>query len=163
MLRYIPPPFLEEAWGIVNPGLEKVKQHSFEDDFCEQIKAALSTGVAHLFLAISETPPESGVVNDSYRAISKTTPDSGVVNDSYRGFVVLRPEETLTGLRGLHIWAAYSENSGLADRLAEVEQMAREGGFHQVSFSSSRKGWARRLKEYEPTYQIYRKVLSNGR
>lgn len=135
-LRWVPPPFLEEAWGIVKPGLEKVKQYSFEDDFCEQIKAALSTGVAHLFLSLS---PE------------------------YTGFVVLRPEETLTGLRGLHIWAAYSENSGLADRLAEVEQMAREGGFHQVSFSSSRKGWARRLKEYEPTYQIYRKVLSNGR
>jgi hypothetical protein len=132
-LRWVPPPFLEEAWGIVNPGLEKVKKYSFEDDFCEQIKAALSTGVAHLFLSLS---PEG-----------------------YTGFVVLRPEETLTGLRGLHIWAAYSENSGLADRLAEVEQMAREGGFHQVSFSSSRRGWARRLKEYEPTYQIYRKVL----
>jgi hypothetical protein len=136
MLRYVPPPFLEEAWGIVNPGLEKVKKYSFEDDFCEQIKAALSTGVAHLFLSLS---PE------------------------YTGFVVLRPEETLTGLRGLHIWAAYSENSGLADRLAEVEQMAREGGFHQVSFSSSRRGWARRLKEYQPTYQIYKKVLTDGR
>ena len=135
-LRYVPPPFLEEAWEIILPGLEKVKKYSFEDDFCEQIKAALSTGIAHLFLSLS---PE------------------------YTGFVVLRPEETLTGLRGMHIWAAYSENSGLAERLAEVEQMAREGGFHQVSFSSSRKGWARRLKEYEPTYQIYRKVLSNGR
>ena len=135
-LRYVPPPFLEDAWPIISPGLEKVKAYSFEDDFCEQIKAALSTEVAHLFLSVSSKP-----------------------ENVYTGFVVLRPEETLTGQRGLHIWAAYSENSGLADRLAEVEEMARADGFNQVTFSSSRKGWARRLKEYEPTYQIYRKVL----
>jgi hypothetical protein len=37
--------------------------------------------------------------------------------------------------------------------------MAKEQGFSQVTFSSNRKGWGRRLKDYEPTYQIYRKML----
>ena len=132
MLKYIPPPLLGEAWPIILPGLEKVTAHSFDHDLPEQIRLACVSGIAHLFVAFG---PE------------------------YRGFAVLRPEQNPTGTRGMHIWAAYSENSGLDERLAEIEELAREGGFQQVTFSSPRKGWARRLKEYQPTYQIYRKVL----
>ena len=132
MLRYIPPELLEEAWPLIAPGLAKVTAHSFDPDTPEQIRGAILAGAAHLFVAFG---PE------------------------YRGFAVLRPETGFTGKRGLHIWAAYSENCGLDERLAEIEEMAREQGFDQVTFSSTRKGWGRRLKNYEPTYQVYRRVL----
>jgi hypothetical protein len=133
MLRYIPPDLLDEAWAIIAPGLAKVTDHSFDPDLADQIRAAIRQGAAHLFLAMDRS--------------------------EYRGFVVLRPEIGFTGNKGVHIWAAYSENSGLDERLAEVEQMAREQGFNQVTFSSPRKGWARRLKSFQPTYQVYKKVL----
>lgn len=97
-----------------------------------QIKRAISSGAAHLFIAMG--------------------PD-------YRGFVVIRPEESFTGNKSLHVWAAYSEGSGIDERMAEIEAMAREQGFTQVTFSSTRKGWARRMKDFQPTYTIFRKVL----
>jgi hypothetical protein len=102
-------------------------------------------GAAHLFVCLKP--------QDRFQQ------NGGSVETVYGGFCVLRPETSFTGNRGLHIWAAYSENSGLSDRLAEIEAMAKEQGFSQVTFSSNRKGWGRRLKDYEPTYQIYRKML----
>ena len=127
---------LEEAWPIIAPGLQKVTERGHDPDFTEQVKNGLSTGVAHLFLALD---PE------------------------YRGFAVIKPEQTLTGTKSLHVWAAYSENANPIDRMAEIEAMALEQGFAQVTFSSARTGWGRRMKDYQPTYQIYRKVLANGR
>jgi hypothetical protein len=136
LLRYIPPELLDAAWPIILPGLYKVTDHSCDPDLADQIKAAIGQGAAHLFLSLK---PE------------------------YDGFAILRPEIGFTGNKSMHIWAAYSENSGLDERLAEVEQMAREQGFSQITFSSPRKGWARRLKSFQPTYQVYKKVLTDER
>jgi hypothetical protein len=143
LLRYIPPELLDAAWPIILPGLAKVTDHSFDLDLADQIKAAIGQGAAHLFIAFAD----------------KLTQNDACVKQ-YAGFVVIRPEVGFTGNKSLHLWAAYSENSGLDERLAEVEQMAREQGFNQVTFSSPRKGWARRMKSFQPTYQVYRKVLS---
>ena len=137
MLRYIPPELLDAAWPIISPGLARVTAHSHDPDTPEQIRAAIDMGAAHLFVAF--------------------------LDGRYGGFAVLRPEVSYTGMRGLHIWAAYSEGAEIDKRLAEIEEMAREQGFNQVTFSSNRKGWGRRLKEYEPTYTIFRKVLDHGR
>jgi hypothetical protein len=113
-------------------------------------------GHAHLFLALTGSGyPEPG---SGYRGLGISQGNPKDI-PAYRGFVVVRPELGFTGNRSLHIWAAYSENSGLDERLAEIEEMAREQGFNQVTFSSPRKGWARRLKSYQPTYQVFRKVL----
>jgi hypothetical protein len=133
LLRYIPPALLEEAWPLIYPGLLKVQDHSFESDLPEQIKISLYAGVAFLFMAME--------------------------NDRYVGFAVLRPEQTMTGRKGLHIWATYSDGAPMVDCFQEVETMAREQGFQQITFSSPRKGWARRMKDFEPTYQTYRKLL----
>jgi hypothetical protein len=147
MLRYIPPELLDAAWPIIAPGLAKVTDHSFDPDLPQQVKAAIGQGAAHLFVAFCDK--RNGHNDDCVK--------------QYAGFVVIRPEIGFTGNKSLHLWAAYSENSGLDERLAEVEQMAREQGFGQVTFSSPRKGWSRRLKSFQPTYQVYKKVLTDER
>lgn len=131
MLRYIPPALLGEAWPIIEPGLLKITEHSFDPDFPAQIHAAVLAGGALLFMG----------------------------TEPYQGFVILKQEQTYTGRRGLHVWGVYSEGADFSWHLAEIEQIAREQGCTQVTFSSPRKGWARRLKDYQPTYQIYRKIL----
>ena len=115
------------------PGIEKVKAHSFDEDLPEQVKACIEQGLVWLYLCFDQ--------------------------ERYLGFVVLRPEITATARRGLHIWAAYSDGSPLDACMEEVCEMARSMDCMQVTFSSPRKGWARRMRDFQPTYQVYRKVL----
>ena len=134
MLRHIPVEFLQETWPIVLPGLEKVSTHSCEADTTEQIERALLQGAAYLLLAI--------------------TPEA-----NYEGFIILRPEQSFTGRKNLHIWAVFSKDADLDKRLPEIETLAKSAGFETITFAAFRKGWRRRMKSFEPTYQLYRKVL----
>jgi hypothetical protein len=69
-----------------------------------------------------------------------------IENNHYAGFFVLQPQgETM------HLWAAYSlENSYdvVENALKYIKGMAAEAKVKYITFSSHRRGWAKRAADY---------------
>ena len=118
--RYIAPQELRQWWSSVKPGLEKIKRRSPENWIIEDVYTDCFNKQSLLFVAIE--------------------------NNHFKGFFILQPQgETM------HLWAAYSlENSYdvVENALKYIKGMAAEAKVKYITFSSHRRGWAKRAADY---------------
>lgn len=118
--KYIDPQELRNWWAAVKPGLEKIKSKSPENWIIEDVYTDCFNQRSLLFVLIE--------------------------NNHYQGFFILQPlGETL------HLWAAYSlENSYdvVENALKYIKGMAAEAKVKYITFSSHRRGWAKRAADY---------------
>jgi len=118
--KYIDPQELRNWWAAVKPGLEKIKSKSPENWIIEDVYTDCFNQRSLLFVLIE--------------------------NNHYSGFFILQPMgETL------HLWAAYSlENSYdvVENALKYIKGMAAEAKVKYITFSSHRRGWAKRAADY---------------
>jgi hypothetical protein len=118
--RYIAPQELRQWWASVRTGLEKIKSRSPENWIIEDVYTDCFNQKSLLFVLIE--------------------------NNHYAGFFVLQPQgETM------HLWAAYSlENSYdvVENALKYIKGMATEAKVKYITFSSHRRGWAKRAADY---------------
>lgn len=60
------------------------------------------------------------------------------------GFIVVRASESMSGVKALFIWVAWSPRGDAVETFwEEVLEIGREAGFSAVEFHSPRKGWNR--------------------
>jgi hypothetical protein len=125
ILHYIPKDNLRQHWDYVKHGLELVRAKGHTQWIVEDVYCDCYENRSMLFLAIHNKQPY--------------------------GFVVLQPiGETM------HVWAAWSTiNDEVLFQQAwqEIQQIAKQGGKTKVTFTSSRKGWERKVKQmnFKPT------------
>lgn len=118
--RFIAPQELRQWWASVKPALDKIKSKSPENWIVEDVYTDCFNQKSLLFVLIE--------------------------NNHYKGFFILQPQgETL------HLWAAYSlENSYdvVENALKYIKGMAVEAKVKYITFSSHRRGWAKRAASY---------------
>lgn len=118
--RFIAPQELRNWWASVKPALDKIKSKSPENWIVEDVYTDCFNQKSLLFVLIE--------------------------NNHYKGFFILQPQgETL------HLWAAYSlENSYdvVENALKYIKGMAVEAKVKYITFSSHRRGWAKRAASY---------------
>lgn len=118
--RFIAPQELRQWWASVKPALDKIKSRSPENWIVEDVYTDCFNQKSLLFVLIE--------------------------NNHYKGFFILQPQgETL------HLWAAYSlENSYdvVENALKYIKGMAVEAKVKYITFSSHRRGWAKRAASY---------------
>jgi hypothetical protein len=118
--RYIAPQELRQWWASVKTGLEKIKSRSPENWIIEDVYTDCFNQKSLLFVLIE--------------------------NNHFKGFFILQPQgETM------HLWAAYSlENSYdvVENALKYIKGMAAEAKVKYITFSSHRRGWAKRAADY---------------
>ena len=118
--RYIAPQEVRQWWASVKPGLEKIKSRSPENWIIEDVYTDCFNKQSLLFVLIE--------------------------NNHFKGFFILQPQgETM------HLWAAYSlENSYdvVENALKYIKGMAAEAKVKYITFSSHRRGWAKRAADY---------------
>jgi len=118
--RYIAPQELRQWWASVRTGLEKIKSRSPENWIIEDVYTDCFNQKSLLFVLIE--------------------------NNHYAGFFVLQPQNET-----MHLWAAYSlENSydDVENALKYIKGMAAEAKVKYITFSSHRRGWAKRAADY---------------
>lgn len=118
--RYIAPQELRQWWSSVKLGLEKIKSRSPENWIIEDVYTDCFNQKSLLFVLIE--------------------------NNHYAGFFVLQPQNET-----MHLWAAYSlENSYdvVENALKYIKGMAAEAKVKYITFSSHRRGWAKRAADY---------------
>jgi hypothetical protein len=118
--RYIAPQELRQWWASVRTGLEKIKSRSPENWIIEDVYTDCFNQKSLLFVLIE--------------------------NNHYAGFFVLQPQNET-----MHLWAAYSlENSYdvVENALKYIKGMAAEAKVKYITFSSHRRGWAKRAADY---------------
>lgn len=105
---------IRAEWESIKPGLETMRARFGPDWRVEDVYAACVSGQAFLY-----------------------------VGDC--GFVVLQADRCkVTGEPLMLIWLAYADERGSIERYqAEVDRIARDGGFGRMVLWSRRKGWAR--------------------
>lgn len=118
--RLIAPQELRLWWASVKPALDKIKRRSPENWIVEDVYTDCFNQKSLLFVLIE--------------------------NNHFKGFFILQPQgETL------HLWAAYSlENSYdvVENALKYIKGMALEAKVKYITFSSHRRGWAKRAADY---------------
>ena len=118
--RFIAPQELRQWWASVKPALDKIKSKSPENWIVEDVYTDCFNQKSLLFILIE--------------------------NNHFKGFFILQPQgETL------HLWAAYSlENSYdvVENALKYIKGMAVEAKVKYITFSSHRRGWAKRAASY---------------
>jgi len=118
--RFIAPQELRQWWASVKPALDKIKSKSPENWIVEDVYTDCFNQKSLLFVLIE--------------------------NNHFKGFFILQPQgETL------HLWAAYSlENSYdvVENALKYIKGMAVEAKVKYITFSSHRRGWAKRAASY---------------
>jgi len=118
--RFIAPQELRQWWASVKPALDKIKSRSPENWIVEDVYTDCFNQKSLLFVLIE--------------------------NNHFKGFFILQPQgETL------HLWAAYSlENSYdvVENALKYIKGMAVEAKVKYITFSSHRRGWAKRAASY---------------
>ena len=118
--RFIAPQELRQWWASVKPALDKIKSKSPENWIVEDVYTDCFNQKSLLFVLIE--------------------------NNHFKGFFILQPQgETL------HLWAAYSlENSYdvVENALKYIKGMAAEAKVKYITFSSHRRGWAKRAADY---------------
>jgi hypothetical protein len=125
ILHYIPKQDLRQHWDFVKHGLEIVRSKGHPHWIVEDVYCDCYENRSMLFLAINNKQPY--------------------------GFVVLQPMG-----QTMHVWAAWSTiNDELLFQQAwqEIQQIAKQGGKTEVTFTSSRRGWERKVKQmnFKPT------------
>ena len=118
--RYIAPQELRDWWSSVKLGLEKIKRRSPENWIVEDVYTDCFNQKSLLFVLVE--------------------------NNHYAGFFVLQPQKET-----LHLWAAYSlENSYdvVENALKYIKGMAFDAKVKYITFSSHRRGWAKRAASY---------------
>ena len=86
---------------------------------------------------------------------------TGYQDGEYQGFLITQQQEQY-GTTALHIWAAYSEGLNLLEvTMAQIREWAKAINADRITFSSSRRGWARTGMKlgFEPTMTIYEMTL----
>lgn len=118
--RFIATQELRQWWASVKPALDKIKSRSPENWIVEDVYTDCFNQKSLLFVLIE--------------------------NNHFKGFFILQPQgETL------HLWAAYSlENSYdvVENALKYIKGMAVEAKVKYITFSSHRRGWAKRAASY---------------
>lgn len=111
---------LRKWWHLVKPGLEKVKTKS----------------------------PENWIIEDVYTDCFNQKSMLWVLLDEGRfvGFFILQPMGDK-----MHVWVAWTlENNQqiVENGLKYIKEMSRQGGMKYLTFSSHRKGWDKRSRQY---------------
>lgn len=104
-------------------------------------------------------PADDWIAEDVYHAVASGNSALYVFNegDTFAGFVVLRKlVAEFSGEVQCHIWLAYSESDRDAYSAAEsfIKDSAKHMGASRITFSSPRKGWAKRYPLLSATYEI---------
>jgi hypothetical protein len=126
--QLIHPAQLRAVWGRVKAGLEAMPP---EDWIAEDVYHAIKSGQSALYLF-----QEAG---------------------QFAGFIVLRRQiAEFSGEVSCHIWLAYSVSHADAYLAAEsfIKDAAKHMGASRITFSSPRKGWAKRYPLVSSTYEI---------
>jgi len=118
--KHIPVDELRNWWPSLRAGLNKIKTKSTENWIPEDVYTDCWNQKAMLWVVLK--------------------------NNHFYGFFILQPmgEE-------LHVWAAWTlENDYqvVQKGLQFIKNMARDGGFKYLTFSSHRPGWGRRAQAY---------------
>lgn len=108
---------------------------------------------------LESMPDDDWIPEDVYHAVSAGGAALYVFNEgeSFAGFVVLRRlVAEFSGEVQCHIWLAYSESDRDAYSAAEsfIKDSAKHMGASRITFSSPRKGWAKRYPLLSATYEI---------
>jgi hypothetical protein len=133
---------LREWWARVRAGLILNEEHHGESMTPERVYQALMAGNASLFLLFEA--------------------------EEYLGFIVVTVEGI--GLREhpyLYLWQAYVPGLLSGDRFASyiegLDQLARSRGLHRIRMNTTRKGWARAIRQYaEPAVVEYERKVPHG-
>lgn len=126
--QLIHPAQLRSVWDAVKRGLESMPA---DDWIAEDVYHAIKSGAATLYVFT-----EAG---------------------AFAGFVVLRRlTAEFSGEVICHIWLAYSASNADAYQAAEsfIKGAAKHMGAARITFSSPRKGWAKRYPLASCTYEI---------
>lgn len=118
--KYIERKEVRKWWPSVRAGLEKIKSHSPENWIPEDVYTDCFNGVSTLWIVIKD--------------------------QRFAGFFVLQHNENK-----LHVWAAWTleNNYKIVDEgLKYVKNLANQIGAKYLTFSSHRRGWQRRAKNY---------------
>ena len=118
--KYIPVDELRNWWPSVKPGLEKVKTKSPENWIVEDVYVDCFNQKSMLWVLID--------------------------NNSFVGFFILQPIG-----KTMHIWVGWTlENNQqiVKNALKYIKDLSRQGGMEYLTFSSHRRGWDRRSKQY---------------
>lgn len=104
-------------------------------------------------------PADDWIAEDVYHAIASGDSALYVFTQAgqFAGFVVLRRLTTeFSGEVSCHIWLAYSASDADAYQAAEsfIKDAAKHMGASRITFSSPRKGWAKRYPLVSCTYEI---------
>ena len=118
--KYIPVNELRNWWSLIRPGLDKVKSKS----------------------------PENWIVEDVYTDCFNQKSMLWVLheNGQFVGFFILEPQGNT-----MHVWVAWTlENNEqvVKNGLKYIKELCSQGGMKYLSFSSHRKGWEKRSKQY---------------
>ena len=118
--KYIPVNELRNWWSLIRPGLDKVKSKS----------------------------PENWIVEDVYTDCFNQKSMLWVLleNGKFVGFFILEPQGNT-----MHVWVAWTlENNEqvVKNGLKYIKELSSQGGMKFLSFSSHRKGWEKRSKQY---------------
>lgn len=129
-LTYIPPTELYDSWKIVKDGIVDVSERMNDGWVAEDIYVAIRSNLATLHL--------------------------GYIDDEYVGFIVLVPTQGFHEMK-LMIWVCYSccNKPILETFIDEVRDMAKAINAKKITFSSNRKGWEKRMKEFKPKMVSY--------
>lgn len=127
----IHPANLHPVWEKVREGLTKIKAKIREDWMPEDVYHALKAGEAQLFLAIRD--------------------------QGFAGFFILRKVQAEYSRENImHVWCAYSEGDDdvFEQCLDFIREAATKAGCKRLTFGSQRKGWMKRFRVREITYEI---------
>lgn len=130
-LRFVHPNELHDYWGLVLPGLEKVRGNAADGWLPEDVYHSLKSNASTLHV--------------------------GEIDGDYCGFIVLTPIQGFSAKR-LHVWCLYTTSRAAIDVfLPEIRRMAKQISARQITFHSPRKGWERRLAKlgFSPAQTIY--------
>lgn len=108
---------------------------------------------------LASMPPDDWIAEDVYHAIRSGESALYVFTEAgqFAGFVVLRRlVAEFSGEVSCHVWLAYSESDRDAYQAAEgfIKSSAKHMGAARITFSSPRKGWAKRYPLSSATYEI---------
>lgn len=133
---------LREWWSRIRVGLVANEEFHGESLTPERVYQSLMAGAAALFLLFE--------------------------GDEHLGFIVTTVEGV--GLREhpyLYIWQAFVPGLLSGDRFASymegLDQLARDRGLARIRMNTTRKGWARAIRQYaEPVVVEYERKVPHG-
>ena len=138
-LEWIKPSDIRDKWPLIIDGVKQVEKN-IDDWLAEDLYMSIKTGACNLHI--------------------------GTIDGEYKGFIILQKQENF-GLTLLHVWASYSNAKDfniLHECNAQIEEWAKAIEAKKITFSSTRRGWARQAIKlgFKPTITIYEKEVIYG-